>query len=194
MTKYAASVTNSVSGASRNCQGPWSEEWKITLPVRVDGMVICRGTYVTHSYLAAEAFTETAPGKHPPRVPFQVRYRDRTISVAEACGLVWNCTDIMPGSEFAALRDCLAEPPSRQTYAAVAHALLRELRDQHEVNSGTDARLKRLYDRRDTMIEETAKLIAAENGLDLTDPLQRGRARVTVDDALERWETRETED
>jgi hypothetical protein len=100
----------------------------------------------------------------------------------------------MPGSEFAALRDCLAEPPSRQTYAAAAHALLRELRDQHEVNSGTDARLKRLYDRRDTMIEETGKIIAAENGLDLTDPLQRGRARVTVDDALERWETRETED
>jgi hypothetical protein len=37
-------------------------------------------------------------------------------------------------------------------------------------------------------------IIAAENGLDLTDPLQRGRARVAVDDALERWETRETED
>jgi hypothetical protein len=100
----------------------------------------------------------------------------------------------MPGSEFAALRDCLAEPPSRQTYAAAAHALLRELRDQPEVTDGTDARLRRLYDRRDTMIDETAKLIAAENGLDLTDPLQRGRAERAVDEALERWEMRESED
>jgi hypothetical protein len=116
-----------------------------------------------------------------------------SISVAEACGLVWNCTDTMPGTAFSALRDCLAEPPSRQTYAAAAHALLREIKKQHGLNDGTDAKLKQLYDRRDTMIEETAKLIAAENGLDLTDPLQRGRAEHAVDEALEEWELREAE-
>src|SRR5262249_36540021 len=49
-------------------------------------------------------------------------------------------------------------------------------------------------DRRDTMIDETAKLIAAENGLDLTHPLQRGRAERAVDEALERWEERQSED
>jgi hypothetical protein len=100
----------------------------------------------------------------------------------------------MPGTAFSALRDCLAEPPSRQTYAAAARALLRELRKQRGLNDGTDAKLKLLYDRRDTMIEETAKLIAAENGLDLTDPLQRRRAEDAVDEALEQWEIREAED
>jgi hypothetical protein len=72
--------------------------------------------------------------------------------------------------------------------------LLRELKDQRSVNGGTDARLKRLYDRRDTMIEETAKLIATENGLDLTHPLQRGRAERAVEEALERWDMRQSED
>jgi hypothetical protein len=124
--------------------------------------------------LAARTFTEGPPGKLP-RVPFQVRYRGRTISIAQACGLVWNCTDIMPGAEFSALCDFLAEPPSRQTYAAAARALRRELKDRGEVDDDTDEKLKLLYDRRDTMIEETVKLAAAENGLDLADRLQRAR-------------------
>jgi hypothetical protein len=116
------------------------------------------------------------------------------ISIAEACGLVWNCTDTMPGIEFRSLCDCLTEQPQRQTYAAVAHALLAELKANDEVNAGADARIKRLYYQRDAMIEQLEKAIAVEEGYDLTDRLQRGRAAVAADKAIERWEERKLED
>jgi hypothetical protein len=56
------------------------------------------------------------------------------------------------------------------------------------------ARLKRLYDERDRLIEEIEKSIAVDEGYDLTDRLQRGQAAVAADRAIERWEGRELED
>jgi hypothetical protein len=46
-----------------------------------------------------------------------------------------------------------------------------------EVDAGADARMKRLYDARDTMIEEIERAIADEEGYDLTDRLQREQLR-----------------
>jgi len=151
--------------------------------------------HIRETFLAAiEAYEETTRGQRPPRIPHQINYRERRISIAEACGLVWSCTDIMPGPEFRSLCDCLSEEPQRQTYAAAARALLAALKENDEVDAGADARMKRLYDERDRLIEEIERAIAADEGYDLADRLQRGRAAVAANKAIERWEEREMED
>ena len=54
---------------------------------------------------AIEAFCAW-DGKSPaPTVSFEARYKSRQISLANACGLVWNCSDILPDSVF---RDVVA--------------------------------------------------------------------------------------
>jgi tryptophan 2,3-dioxygenase len=144
--------------------------------------------HIRETFLAAiEAYEETASGQRPPRIPYEINYRERQISIAEACGLVWGCTDTMPGTEFRSLCDCLSEQPQRQTYAAAAHALLAELKASDQADTGADARMKHLYDQRDAIIEQLEKAIAVEEGYDLTDRLQRGRAAVAADKAIERW-------
>jgi hypothetical protein len=179
--------------APRGCQG--YRERKMNHPKRAPRRHGHLPGHIRDTFLAAiEAYKETASGQPLSRIPHQINYRERQISIAEACGLVWGCTDIMPGTEFRSLCDCLTEQPKRQTYAAVAHALLAELKANVEVNAGADARMKRLYDQRDAMIEQLEKAIAAEEGYDLTDRLQRGRAAVAADKAIERWEQREFED
>jgi hypothetical protein len=40
-------------------------------------------------------------GKSPePTAEYQIHYVPHHISISRACGLVWNCTDIVPGSLF----------------------------------------------------------------------------------------------
>ena len=116
---------------------------------------------------AVEVYEETDPGEKLPRIPFQVKYRDRTISIAEACRLVWFCTDTMPGMEFSNLCDILIESPQRQSYAAAARSLLAELKARDEVDAAADAKLKRLYDERDRLWAAVEQTIAAEKGYDL---------------------------
>jgi hypothetical protein len=60
-----------------------------------------------------------------PTVEYEVGYVPRRISLSRAVGLVWNCTDIVPGSVFDTLRDVAQcrlhsfEPViKRPTYAA----------------------------------------------------------------------------
>jgi hypothetical protein len=57
-------------------------------------------------------------GKSPePAVEYEISYVPRQITISRACGLVWNCTDIVPGP----LRDDLAEELEtirRGTYGA----------------------------------------------------------------------------
>jgi hypothetical protein len=45
------------------------------------------------------------------------------------CGLVWNCTDIMPSLWFDEVTRWGIEP-RRRTYAACARALLADIREQ----------------------------------------------------------------
>ena len=63
-------------------------------------------------------------GKGPePEVPFQIDYKPHLISLSEACGLLWNCTDTMPGSYLDLLRDALGGENVRGTYAGCARAM-----------------------------------------------------------------------
>jgi hypothetical protein len=51
---------------------------------------------------AVEAFEDWNPSGplSPARVGYEIRHRPQQISVAEACGLVWGCTDILPGTVY----------------------------------------------------------------------------------------------
>jgi hypothetical protein len=62
-----------------------------------------------------------------PTVEFEVHYEPRPIPISKACGLVWNCTDILPGYAIDILVGNGVEPKSR-TYAAAARALLSRLK------------------------------------------------------------------
>jgi hypothetical protein len=95
---------------------------------------------------AINAFVDSEPGTPLPLVPYEIHYRERLISIAEACRLLWHCNDILPGNTFDALRDCLKSPPETQTYAAAAQALLRELQIAGQVDSPADIARRQLYD------------------------------------------------
>jgi hypothetical protein len=76
---------------------------------------------------AIEAYRAWQPGEPEPKIEFEVRYRPRLISISQACGLLWNCTDILPGAEV----DALDGLPLRQrTYAAAARAMKKSLEER----------------------------------------------------------------
>jgi hypothetical protein len=117
------------------------------------------------------------------------------ISIAEACRLVWNCTDVLPGSKFHQLRDSLREPPQGQTYAAAARALLHELRESGQVDATADIARRRLYDARDAAWRELEDWAFAENGgAHLSDRgerfLMRGQTNIAAREAVEQWRER----
>lgn len=69
---------------------------------------------------AIEAFYRWR-GKGPaPTVEFEVHCLPRQISLSEACGLLWNCRDILPGSHFDMLEEFGLKS---RTYAAAARAI-----------------------------------------------------------------------
>jgi hypothetical protein len=69
-----------------------------------------------------------------PTVEFYVNYQPHRITISRACGLVWNCTDIMPGQLFDWLvEDGLELEPRRRTYAAVARAIVMNIKSTRAV-------------------------------------------------------------
>jgi hypothetical protein len=84
--------------------------------------------HVRDAFLSAiEAYADWNGIGPEPTVEFEVHYEPRPIPISKACGLVWNCTDILPGGAWDELigNDVL---PGRRTYAAAARALLAHLR------------------------------------------------------------------
>jgi hypothetical protein len=64
-----------------------------------------------------------------PTVEFEVNYVPRPISLSRAMGLVWNCTDIVPGYIFDTL--VTEEMPVKSpTYAACARAILDDIKNR----------------------------------------------------------------
>jgi hypothetical protein len=65
-------------------------------------------------------------------VEFEVGYVPRSITLAEACGRVWGCTDILPGY----VADPLVEYGLKtRTYAGAARVIKEHL-NQHSAASG----------------------------------------------------------
>lgn len=86
--------------------------------------------HVRNAFLAAvEAFVSWEVGEPEPTVEFEVNYEPRPIAISRACGLVWNCTDIIPGLEFNELRDGVGLEIGRRTYAACARAMMASIRE-----------------------------------------------------------------
>jgi hypothetical protein len=81
---------------------------------------------------AVEAYTNWAPGEPPPTVTREIRYEPHQIGLADACRLVWNCTDVLSGHAFKALRD-RGLAIQRRTYAAAARAMLAALKAEGAV-------------------------------------------------------------
>lgn len=96
---------------------------------------------------AIDAFLDGAPGD-PPLLRYEIHYRERLISIAEACKLVWGCTDILPDLARRQLT-ALRIPPVSDTYAAAAHVMLAELRTDGRVDDAADIARRRVYDARD---------------------------------------------
>jgi hypothetical protein len=76
---------------------------------------------------AFEAWPENAP---MPTVMLAVHYEPRPISLMQACGLVWNCSDILPGTAFDTLVDCGLSLNNRRTYAAAARAMSAAIKEE----------------------------------------------------------------
>jgi hypothetical protein len=75
-------------------------------------------------------------GRGPePTVEYEIDYVPHRISISRACGLVWNCSDILPGDLFDRLQDAAqcalhSDEPAikRCTYAACARFLLEDIK------------------------------------------------------------------
>ena len=81
--------------------------------------------HVRDAFLSAiDAYMDWEAGGEPePTVKYEVQYVTRQIPISEACRLVWNCTDIMPGSAYYRLRDDAELEMKSSTYAACARAM-----------------------------------------------------------------------
>ena len=82
---------------------------------------------------AFEAWMDWQGQGPEPTVDFEINYVPHSIPISRACGLVWRCTDIVPGSLFDDLQSDLEQFGSRQirrrTYAACAQAILESIKE-----------------------------------------------------------------
>ena len=71
---------------------------------------------------ALDAYESWADGDPEP----SVEIRDRQVKIAAVCGLLWNCSDIMPYLLYDQINDLMRLPmemPQRRTYAVGARLL-----------------------------------------------------------------------
>jgi hypothetical protein len=78
---------------------------------------------------AIEAFEAWSKNASMPTVMLDVHYEPPPISLMQACGLVWNCSDILPGTALDTLLDC-GLSLDRRTYAAAARAMSAAIKEE----------------------------------------------------------------
>jgi hypothetical protein len=93
--------------------------------------------------MASEAFEAWLDwdGKGPePTVEFEINYVPHRISLSRALGMVWNCTDIVPGSLFDGVQEAAQfqlysfEPVIKScTYAACARFILENIKTRSKL-------------------------------------------------------------
>jgi hypothetical protein len=80
-----------------------------------------------------EAWMEWRGRGPEPTVDFEINYEPHPIPISQACGMVWNCTDIVPGSLFDRLLSDMDQFGGKQirrcTYAACARAILENIKE-----------------------------------------------------------------
>ncbi len=75
-----------------------------------------RATY----FRAFEAFVET-DGDLDAQIEHEINYEQVMITVRQACGMMWGCTDVIPNLAYDELRDFLGKDFGR-TFANAARA------------------------------------------------------------------------
>ena len=84
------------------------------------------GAHVRDVFLSAiDAYLDWEPGEPEPMVDFVAR----PIPISRACGIVWNCSDILPSGAVSTF-DQRGIEINRRTYAAAARAMLAAIKDQ----------------------------------------------------------------
>jgi hypothetical protein len=84
--------------------------------------------HVPDTFLAAvDAFAAWEDGEPEPTVEFEVHHRLVVITISQACGLVWSCSDILPNRVVSQLVDYCDVPLTRRTYAAAARAMRQRI-------------------------------------------------------------------
>ena len=75
---------------------------------------------------AVDAFEAWEDGEPEPTIEHEVHYEPRQISLTQACGLVWNCSDILPNLVVSQLDGCNVSF-NRVSYAAAARAMRQQI-------------------------------------------------------------------
>ncbi len=89
----------------------------------------CPG-HIRDTFLAAlDAYAEWENGEPEPTIEHEVGRMPRTVTLSQACGLVWNCSDILPSHAVSTV-EMIDLNVQRRTYAAVARAM-RERINKH---------------------------------------------------------------
>jgi hypothetical protein len=71
---------------------------------------------------AIEAYRNWESGTLEPTVEVEFGYVPRQMTLTQVCGLMWNCTDVLPSIEVSELERCSIEV-RMNTYAAAARAM-----------------------------------------------------------------------
>jgi hypothetical protein len=92
----------------------------------------CPG-HVRDTFLAAlDAYQEWERGEEP-TVEFEIGYEPRPITISKACGLVWNCADILPSLACRVLQDTgLSEDMGRWTFGSAARVMLASIMEKRK--------------------------------------------------------------
>lgn len=75
---------------------------------------------------AVDAFQQWEDGEPEPSVAMRARHHDgRNVPISDVCGVLWNCSDILPSGLRTQLEDLRGWPidPMRNTYGAAARRL-----------------------------------------------------------------------
>jgi len=143
-------------------------------------------------HAAVEAFGEWDDGDAAPFVDFEIDHRPRRISLAQACGLVWGCTDVFGQDGIVELEMYGIDLAGLRTYGAAARALLARLKETPGgVIPARDAQLQRLFDRRDRRAERLEGMLGVRDlgkppaALDHTEQMQ---IRFEAERLVEHWQ------
>lgn len=84
----------------------------------------CPG-HIRETFLQAlDAYLERDGCAPEPTVELEVGYNPRPIAISKAAGLVWSCSDILPGDAVTAIEGSdLRDRVRRYTYAGAARAM-----------------------------------------------------------------------
>jgi hypothetical protein len=110
---------------------------------------------------AVDAFEQWEYGAAEPTVEL----REQVVPVSQVFGLLWNCSDILPGTVWDQLGDIARsdDPPSRRTYGAAARWLKARIPDDEAAPAWVAAKLR---DERRQVHSAVAPVIAAINAAD----------------------------